>query len=524
MIVNSRQKVIWIGGPIPRDLETVTAILGLHTAIAEADQVPSAATDLFAVLVSADAMHRPKAHGRVLRLLSSGLLDYGTLLVIICSDTGYAVNLQSNIIRGIATAPHKPDPTGSGELISNELRGLTADRIGIARPTVEGFASVLRAHDPGPAAEPSLQIDRSASKNAIRAADLILLRRAFGDFTRIVLADQAGGRSEDCFVWRVAAFKGDCQCEPFIAKAARRMTLDVEYKTYQDFVRENIAFPFRAPLVESRRVVGATRAMLVSMFVGRAERLDSYLARASHPELVVSSLFSVSLDGCRSTMRRASGTSIGRIYVDRQRNAARPPQDHYDEIPIPELLPDPATLFSSFKRANVSPKGLPDPAALWQRISSIKPFDYRECLAHGDLNIRNVFVRGNAVDTVLIDFSHAGQYHPMARDLAKLETSIAILATDRKNREFSLRFLQQLYRRPLLRPFDVDATDGRGAAIRQIRRHACGEEISTAEYEILVAFHLLRFASRPVSDTNPERAIERRRALCYRLACELIDF
>jgi len=541
-----RDTVIWIGGPVPAALRTVAATLDLRAIAGDVETIVPASPDLLAVLVSADGTYRGKAQGRITQLLASHVLDYGVLLAIVSADRAFAVALQSQIIENIARAFDGSQSTTADIADISGLRGIMPDRIALLAPIPEQLAARLRSHDPGRPADPALYIDASGLKasttssssldnsarlhqgngvnlHTLRTTDIILLRRAFNGFTKIVLEQQAGGRSEECSVWRVAAFKGDRSCEPFVAKAAKRSTLEVEYRTYQDFVRENVSFPFFAPFVESRRVKGATRTLLVSMFIARAHRLDEYLVSGNNAELVLSSVFSVALRGWRSKARLVHGASIPRIYVERQINAAKPTQSRYDEIPIPELLPDPASLHSAFMLARNSQARLPDPAALWNHLRSMEPFDYRECLAHGDMNVRNIFVRDNSVDTVLIDFSHSGQDHPMARDLAKLETSIAITVPDLRKKSLTQAHLTQLYRRPLLPPNDIDDADPRVCAVRQLRRHACGEGITSAEYEVLTACHLLRFASRPATEaTAAPTKLASRRALCYQLACRLV--
>jgi hypothetical protein len=148
------------------------------------------------------------------------------------------------------------------------------------------------------------------------------------------------------------------------------------------------------------------------------------------------------------------------------------------------------------------------------------------CLNHGDLNLRNVFVRWNSIDTVLIDYDKCGTKESLARDPAKLETSIALVASDANDQPMSADDLRALYAPPLLpaRPqsFDGIRQDGRCDAIRQIRKQAAGEGIATAEYQILVICHLLRFAAKPTNTHPPDQVMRDRRALSYTLACQLL--
>jgi hypothetical protein len=73
--------------------------------------------------------------------------------------------------------------------------------------------------------------------------------------------------------------------------------------------------------VEDRFIPGKDRALLVSRFVGRAQRFDEYLATATNPELVVASLFNVALGNWRSNLTNVT-LSLGHPYVDQQRRSA----------------------------------------------------------------------------------------------------------------------------------------------------------------------------------------------------------
>ncbi|HTQ96773.1 MAG TPA: hypothetical protein VMH89_08205, partial [Candidatus Acidoferrum sp.] len=118
---------------------------------------------------------------------------------------------------------------------------------------------------------------------------------------------------------------------------------------------------------------------------------------------------------------------------------------------------------------------------------------------------------------------HSGIRESVARDPAKLETSISLTARDSKNELLPENVLHKLYQGRLLPPRDFVEFDGRTDAIRQIRRHAGGEGVSTDEYEVLTICHLLRFACEPVNKQRGSMEMEKRRAISYVLACDLLQ-
>jgi Ternary complex associated domain 9 len=489
--VNStRNRVVWLGRRVPEELRQIATVLGFSVqAVIEVESVDATAPDLLAVFVSgAGDDEKRKAFGRLLRLAKEmHLLDYGVLLGIASKDLAFAITLRRQVIDTFSNEQIERAP-----LVSLSI-------------SVEDFATVLRSHNPGPSINltlPNPLPGHIRTKNyQYYESDSILLRRAFEGFTRVKLTTEKGGFSKDCRVWRVDAHHGAGLCEPFVAKAARRGDLEAEFRTYCDLVRNFVPFPFRAPLLEAQFVKGATRAVLVSAFVSRSQRLDKYLAAVSSPELVMVSLFEGALGNWRRAAVRETA-SLARASL---------------------LLPNPKDLTSAFYRAQEAGDSVIPPSELCSKLESLPPSEHFFCRVHGDLNIRNVFVRWNTTDTVLIDFSNSGSRGPVARDPAKLETSISLVARDADSKLLPDTVLRELYRGPLLPPRNFRPVDGRTDAIRQIRSQAGGEGIRCDEYEVLVICHLLRFACKPDpanKDQNTDE-LRHRRALSYALSCKL---
>lgn len=500
---------MWVGRQIPENLRYVGGMLNLSVeAISDITEFKAGAEDLLAVIVSAAGQDVQKAQGRLLRLLTTHVQDFGVLLGVAAPDLSAAYSLQSAVqqkmpvqVLAINSEPKINEPSDFARVLTTHL----AEQPAVAKVTLS-----LPGH---------IKDDYDSTRVEDYDTDMILLQRAFNEFSRVTLTSQKGGRSKDCNVWKIEACRDSQECEPFVAKAGRLVDLQTEFDIYRAFVRDYVPFPFRAPVLEAKFIKGATRALIVSAFVGRSQRLDEYLATASNPELVMVSLF----EGALRKWRRAVSplhVSLGYFYVDQQREALKlNPKDALAK----SLLPDPKRLSSSFDNARKKTASLPSPSELWEKLENEPKIDYYICRAHGDLNVRNVFVRWNSIDTILIDFSHSGVRESLARDPAKLETSIALNVADKTGRRLSHAALRKLYKGHLLPPREFPITDGRTDAIYQIRRLAGGEGITTYEYEMLTICHLLRFASEPQNLADDKPQMQKRRALSYSLACGLLD-
>lgn len=507
LIGSQRSRVVWVGRRIPKELQDAAGFLGLTVEeVRYVQRIDVTAADLFAVIISAVGDDLDKALARLLRLSKTmHVLDYGVLL-----GTASPNQATANILRRLLL---DKSPNADEDVAALSI-------------SCDDFARAFREHPLGPSANPSLQLPlpgHTETENYDHydyESDAILLQRAFYGYTNLELEAQPGGHSRDCKVWKVDAHRNSQPCEPFVAKAARRGDLEKEFSTYCAFVRDSVPFPFRAPVIEAQFVKGATRAVLVSAFVSRALRLDDYLAATSSPQLVMVSLF----EGAIGTWRREAHTvkaSLGHFYIEQQKEAAKSSKNPTDAM-AKSLLPDPESLTAAFQKGRKVDSLLPTPSQLWEQLNKLPIKDYLECRIHGDLNIRNVFVRWNAIDTVLIDFSHSGIQESMARDPSKLDTSISLTAQDKEGNLVADDMLRQLYQPPLLPPRNFEPIDGRTEAIRQIRRHAGGEGISSYEYEILTLCHLLRFACEPDDKTRDTERMQNRRVLSYILACGLV--
>jgi len=367
--------------------------------------------------------------------------------------------------------------------------------------------------EPGRAVNPNLVVE--TKNGSLGWEEKTLFQRAFCDFTRIVLERQAGGHADQTSVWKVEAHFEGVICEPFLAKMGPLRALKEEYLVWKDFVLDHTPFPLRAPLVSDRFVVGRAQALLVSMFVTRAQRLDKYLASVDDPQMTLSCLFGTALRSWR-THRAQVRNSLGKLYASQSR------VDNHKHV-VPHI----DRLGLAFRLARRSSPRTPSPLNLQKILESLPAMSYQECRSHGDLNARNIFVRWNGFDVIIIDFSHADCVAAASRDLARLEVSIAFdvmrkWGSTQNGRRLGVDDLTATYAAPLLPPRVANVSDSRKIAIAKIREIACGEGISEKEYRLTTAAHLLRYArASRAGDDSPEQVSYK--ATAYKLAADLIQ-
>jgi len=357
------------------------------------------------------------------------------------------------------------------------------------------LAEECARHEPGPPANALLRIEATFS---LTESHEVLLRRAFQDFAGLRAARLFGGANPN--VWRIDAAHNDGRaCDPFVVKADRRMRITEEIEVVEQFVNEYVPFPNRAPVSLDRCVSGAHERLIVSMFVDRAMRLDEYILSGS-PGQVITNLFDVALRTWRANRRmeaRQVGKEFGALGIFGR-----------------------TQLLQAVAR-NVGAT-VASPQELVRRLQDLPQQEIALAYGHGDLHPRNIYVRHNTAEVVLIDFPRSGEMTALSRDPATLDVALALYPTrldsptrKRVAERLSRDVIRRLYTPPLL-PLAVGRIeDPRIEAVRHIRVQVQGDGISEAEYEIAVASYLLRFAER-----GDVMAL---RALAYELADRLLN-
>lgn len=404
----------------------------------------------------------------------------------------------------LAVVLSKPESRAQASEIISSLKRETVNGMGggalVARvSTLSGwnFAEVAEAcasHAPGRDANESLVVVSDPSPED--ASHVLLLKRAFSDFVRVTLTSLAGGFSPTN-VWSADAVRADGRrCEPFVVKAGDRQTIKTEIETMRDQVLDYVSFPHRPPLLLDRSVEGATQQLMVSMFVQSATRFDLFV-RENDAGSAVTELFCTALGGWRTQRRQATlnlGLEFERYGVFGKKDA----------------------LDAAYQLAGGLNAGGPrSPSEVLGQLKGLPPLSVMVCHSHGDLHMRNVFVRRTS-DIVVIDFSAARYESPVARDPSTLDVSLGFDSIEGMT-ELTDKVLLDWYSAPL---FKVRAAvdDKRLSAIRRIREQAWKDGARERDYSLAVVSYLLRF-----SRFKPRPGNADRRGLAYKLADTLLQ-
>jgi hypothetical protein len=419
--------------------------------------------------------------------------------------------------------------------LSMNQRSRMTDELGIRLEEASDPAALAEAcarHEPGRAAGAATiaGLDELPNKGL---HDRLLLARAFQhpSHTAISVTPLTGGFTETR-VYRVEVTRTDgFMCAPFVAKLGPHAEIRQEIETSRDFVADQIPFPNHPPILHDRSVIGADDRVLVSRLVDGAERFDDFMASCTAAEAVaaVRLLFDGALRFWRGASKYERVDAVA-IYRDELR-----------------VIPDASRLISAATIARKTEPSLAEPGTLLSRAAAWPRVLSRLCLGHGDLHIRNIFVRRNRrggyelFDVVLIDYALAGRTFLRSRDLATLEVSVALDQTG-GNGYLTAGALARLYSPALLRTAGTNeprtmglrvsasaarlrnadlglrrSVAGRYSVINALRNHAREDGIEAREYAISLFAYFLRYAK--FVGKQPEE----RCAQAYRLASRVAD-
>jgi thiamine kinase-like enzyme len=188
------------------------------------------------------------------------------------------------------------------------------------------------------------------------------------------------------------------------------------------------------------------------------------------------------------------------------------------------VVPDAADLQPAFEEARHSDRLMGEPGEFLLEFDRVgtRRADVRLCIAHGDLQVRNVFARrhprvsGRLTDVVLIDFERAGVDSHAARDLATLDVSLT-LDTLKGLPDLGFDAAAELFPNDLLDADALPQRDRRDIAVGAVRAQARHEGLDSVEYAISLSAHLARYAK--FLDTQGVA----RCAVAYRLAWRVIQ-
>jgi hypothetical protein len=243
-------------------------------------------------------------------------------------------------------------------------------------------------------------------------------------------------------------------------------------------------FPNRPPLLVERCVSGLDRRLLVSMLVEKADRLDQYLSAGRSVEKIVHSIFEGPLR-CWRENRFELDIRLGHAYEPYVRGTLDLKTGKH---------PKDVDLAEAHRLAKTVDPAAPDPLAISERMKRYGSRTVHACQAHGDLHPRNIFVRHNSDEIILIDFAKSGNLsNPMVWDAATLDVSLAFDGWGDPSTAVDVNEIVALYGPNPLR-VGVKGRSTRAALSVMVRRHAkadCGED---SEYSIALVAALLRTA------------------------------
>jgi hypothetical protein len=282
--------------------------------------------------------------------------------------------------------------------------------------------------------------------------------------------------------------------QPFLVKAGDQKAITEEIDTMRAFVLDHMPFPNRPPLLLERSVRGQNRGLLVSMLVEKAERLDDYLARGGSVEKVAHAIFDGPLR-CWRDNQVDRELLLGLVYEQHVRGAVDPNNGRRSKD---------VYLAEAQRLAKTISAAVPDPLAVVARMATYPKRTTKTCQAHGDLHPRNVFVRHNSDEVILIDFAKSGNVSsPIVWDAATLDVALAFDGWGENLMAVPLSEIEVLYAGPL---FGVDGAklSHRAAMSLRVRGRARADCADDSEYVIAVAAALMRTARLLAASKGPE--------------------
>lgn len=372
---------------------------------------------------------------------------------------------------------------------------------------LRALPEVIARHSPGPPAENVEIIMEDASD--LDPETILLLKRSFFGCEKIYLKSIGGGKASDN-LFKVHAWISDSRVgplpSPFFAKIGNLEAIRTEKNKYLNYTDLYIPFRYRPNCRIERCVEGEKKASLVGNFVDEAIPLRKALQEA-HSSGIIFSLFEKSLRGFRiqhvvsgkpPTTGGLKNFIEGRVKINKL-SARTDVIKHAQRLGL---------------RGDIQ--------TLYDRLLSICPEKCLEGLYHGDLNSRNIMVKGD--DAILIDFSSIRNDGPLTADPATIEISLCFeldeykFSDSSKWKEYFTKwktFIDVAYdpatlTKPLaLTEIIPDKFTWLRRAIRETRHILIGCDCNHNEIKAVLASYLLRIARiAPEKLDNPKDIAE----------------
>lgn len=443
-----RTTVVWIGSAAPAELARECEQRGLIVR-SEATMPDEVGSDLRALLVDIDDRDALRALGSHIR----GLRDGGILVGLVSRNRTELVNdVQAQLGEGLSAGPPPVFVLG--------------DEGGM-----ESIAERCLRHEAGPSAGvlPTVIVQPE-----LDLPDRQLVQRAFGGMTRVKLTPLHDGFSA-AKVWRAETvdIRGRTRV-PMVVKLDELTRIRREISNIRTHVAEFVPSQSYAQLVDERCVEGARCGLLVGHFVAGARSLRDLLRTTDrhNATTVITSLFDGPLGGWRNNAREDLPVALGRAYRT------------WRVLQEGDALDGACALARARRYTTVR-----NAAELVAVLDRLRPVRVRVCMAHGDLQARNIFVRDSGSAPVMIDFFLTEYESTLSRDPATLDVTLAFDSEAR----LDIADIAALYRPGHL--LDVGQHhDGFRAAIEQIRALCVRDRVTEWEYAVSCACYLLRLA------------------------------
>ncbi len=470
-----KTKIVWIGSGAPPQLVRECEQRGLFVR-SEATVPHEADSDLRAVLVDIDDRDALRALTSRIR----GLRDGGILVGLVSRNRAELVNdLQAQLGEGLSAGP---PPVF---VIADE-------------GAMQSIAERCLRHEVGPSAGP---VPTVIVQPELDLRDRQLVQRAFGGMTQVKLTPLHDGFST-AKVWRAEAVdvRGRTRV-PMVVKLDELPRIRREIANIRTHVAEFVPSQSYAQLVDERCVEGARSGLLVGHFVAGARSLRDLLRTTDrhNATTVITSLFDGPLGGWRNNAREDLPLALGRAYRT------------WRVLQEGDALDGACALARARGYASVGTA-----SELIAALERLPPARVRVCMAHGDLQARNIFVRDSGSAPVMIDFYLTEYESALSRDPATLDVTLAFDSEAR----LDTTDIAALYRPGHLLG-GGHHHDGFRAAIEQVRALCVRDRVTEWEYALSCACYLLRLARLGVEhETIPLRLV----AVAYALASELVGW
>jgi|GEM_PF-2259272 len=361
---------------------------------------------------------------------------------------------------------------------------------------IDEIAESLARYSPGPPAEAVIIESKSELSEEVK----LLLRRSFFGCERIFVESISGGRASlglyKVYAWMGNSLVGPAPC-PFFAKIAPHKEIKIELEKYRAYTDLFISFQYRPNCRIERCTSTKTYSSLIGNFVDEAISFQSAL-RDTHHAGIIFSLFEKSLKSLRQ-----------QPFVSKKRPTEGVLKGFVKERVWIEKLMEREDLISTAKDLGLKSDIIDLHAHLLENCP-------KQCIMgpfHGDLNFRNVMVKGN--DAIVIDFSTVESSGPLTADPATLEISLCFEASDKFAPPFSRwkKFIDEAYDpnnilKPLSHSEQVPSEfTWLRRAVREIRHVLVGCHCEREEIKVIIATYLMRIA-RLAPDNYPDKRLK----------------